>query len=308
VAIQVHEHGKEILQRPDQLLKDNPTFLFLLSTGAVLTTILGITGLVLRSKFRKALALRLPTLTHAVIICFLAPPMYLLVLQVAVWVMPRLPDFGFLKELSEQVKAVPPWLVLIGGAIFPGIGEEIFCRGFLGRGLVARWGIVLGTLFTAFIFGLIHIEPVMIVYATFIGIVLQLIYLMSKSLLSTMLLHALNNTIALLPSALAEDVVALNIVDQWEQNNGLPPFVLATSIAAVLTLLLLFYQTRVRWFRGDGQPWDPGYVTAEMPPARVNPIARADWPAWWGVLLALLAYAAWVVVMLGEFGVVRKFV
>jgi membrane protease YdiL (CAAX protease family) len=300
-AVKVFEHGKEGLQAANEMLKE-PAMLLLVGTGGVLGSILVITTLVLRTRFFRALAIRLPTLSHVLIICLLAPPLYLLVLQVAVLVTPFLPSLGLLDELGESIKGAPWPLVLVAGAIFPGISEEIFCRGFLGRGLVARWGVIIGTLLASIIFGLIHVEPVQAVYAAFI---LQFIYIASKSLLAPMLLHALNNSIAFLPTVFREDRPEIpNLLDGWEKDGGLPWAVLVTAIAVVASLLLLVWQSRVRWYRGDGALWNPGYVTAETPPARVQPRARSAWPRWWGVLLMLIAYAAFALVLLGELGAI----
>jgi len=285
--------GQQAIRQPGIVLS--------LGTFAVLVSILTITGLALRTRFRRALAVRLPTLTHVILVCLLAPPLYLLVLQVAVWAMTILPEIGILKDLEETVKNAPYALVLIGGAVMPGVSEEILCRGFLGRGLVARWGPVLGILFTSMLFGLIHIEPVQICYAAFIGVILHVVYLSSKSLLAPMLLHALNNAIAFSPTALKDSVPQLSeVMNRWEHEGAMPLVVLMPAVLAVATLLILFRQTQVRWYRDDGEPWDPGYVTAEMPPRRVNPRARAGSPKLWTVLLAALAYLTFVVVMLQQ--------
>lgn len=286
--------GQEFLQAPTVLLG--------LSSVSVLITVLAITAVALRTRFGRALALRLPTLTHVVLVCLLAPPLYLLVLQVAVWAMAIMPDFGILKELEESVKTAPYWLVLLAGAVLPGISEEILCRGFLGRGLVARWGPVVGVLFASIIFGLIHIEPVQICYAAFIGVILHVVYLSSKSLLAPMLLHALNNAIAFAPTALAEAAPQLSAtMDRWEKDGGMPLVALISAVATVATLLTLFSQTQVRWYRDDGSPWDPGYVTAEKPPSVIRAKARAAWPKWWAVLLAAVAYAAFLIVVVTQF-------
>ena len=53
-----------------------------------------------------------------------------------------------------------PWQfgVLVIG-LGPGLSEELWCRGFLGRGLVEHYGVILGVLLTSFLFGLIHGDP-----------------------------------------------------------------------------------------------------------------------------------------------------
>ncbi|MBX9623725.1 MAG: CPBP family intramembrane metalloprotease [Gemmataceae bacterium] len=83
--------------------------------------------------------------------------------------------------------------------ICPGVAEELWCRGFLGRGLVGRYGPWLGVLFTSMFFGLLHIYPPAYVLITAVmGAVLHFTYLMSRSLWVPILLHVLNNSLAAL--------------------------------------------------------------------------------------------------------------
>lgn len=293
--------GRAGLQRGTELVS-NPTVLLPVATVTVLASALGITIPLLRSRFRRALALRPCAPLHAVLVCLMAPPLYLLVLQIYGWVAPYVPNLELLEKLAEAVLKSPWWLVLIAGAVFPGISEELFCRGFLGRGLVARWGIVLGTLFASIFFGLLHIEPAQACYAAVIGIVLQFVYLTTKSLLAPMLLHLLNNSIAFLPSARKDWFPGVHeLLDGWEKTGGLPWPVLVSALAAVAVLLLLLYETRVRWHLPDGRVWSPGYVTAEMPPARLRAAARSAWPRWQTLVLAFAVYDAYAGVLIWQF-------
>jgi membrane protease YdiL (CAAX protease family) len=90
------------------------------------------------------------------------------------------------------------WLtILVLGCVLPAVGEELFFRGFLGRGLVGRYGQPLGVLLTSLAFGLFHLAPERIVAATILGISLHIVYLSAKSLYAPMILHGLNNFLAL---------------------------------------------------------------------------------------------------------------
>src|SRR5262245_32093485 len=57
IGIKVLESGQPGIRDATELLKD-PPLLLISGTGAVLVSVLAITGLVLRGKFRRALALR----------------------------------------------------------------------------------------------------------------------------------------------------------------------------------------------------------------------------------------------------------
>src|SRR5262249_26215498 len=122
-------------------------------------------------------------------------------------------DFG----LEEVMQMMGQWplaaRVLIIG-LGPGIGEELWCRGFLGRGLLGRYGLYGGILFTSFFFGLIHLHPTQGLMAMMMGICLHYIYVTSRSLLLPMLLHFLNNSL----SVLAPDIPTLRDLDKsWDQ-------------------------------------------------------------------------------------------
>src|SRR5207247_6579582 len=89
----------------------------------------------------------------------------------------------------------PLWFTLLVLAVGAAVNEELFCRGFLGRGLVGRYGVVLGVLITSAIFGLIHGNVPQGIWAFVLGCSLHLAYLATRSLWVPMLLHFLNNAV-----------------------------------------------------------------------------------------------------------------
>lgn len=83
----------------------------------------------------------------------------------------------------------------LGGCLLPAVGEEVMFRGFLGRGLLARYGLAGGTLLSA-MFSLMHADPVQALAVLVLGITLQGVYIATRSLFAPMLLHGLNNALA----------------------------------------------------------------------------------------------------------------
>jgi membrane protease YdiL (CAAX protease family) len=83
-------------------------------------------------------------------------------------------------------------------AVGPALGEELFCRGFLGRGLVARYGTVAGISLTSILFGVMHIIPAQAMYAGLLGILLHCLALSGRSLWLAMLAHFLNNALSVM--------------------------------------------------------------------------------------------------------------
>src|SRR5262249_11369913 len=144
----------------------------------------------------------------------------------------------------------------------PGLAEELWFRGFIGRGLVGRFGIAGGILLTALLFGLAHLEPRSVVSATVYGIFLHLAYLASRSLLVPIFLHLLNNTL----SILGMQIPALEGVDTPPEQ--IPWYVYAVAVLLVAAVAWAFWQSRARLVsRIDGDlPWCPDYPGVELPP------------------------------------------
>ncbi|WP_417848505.1 CPBP family intramembrane glutamic endopeptidase [Thalassoglobus sp.] len=83
-------------------------------------------------------------------------------------------------------------------AVVPGIGEEFLFRGIIGRGLVARWGLVAGIGLTSLLFASVHMYPPHVLAIVPMGIALHWTYLMTKSFWAPVLFHFLNNALATL--------------------------------------------------------------------------------------------------------------
>lgn len=101
--------------------------------------------------------------------------------------------------LGDLLRGFPWWFAVLAVGVCPGVAEELWCRGFLGRGLVARYGPWLGVLFTSVFFGLLHVYPFPYVFLTAVmGAGLHFTYLMSRSLWVPITIHLLNNSLAAL--------------------------------------------------------------------------------------------------------------
>ncbi|MFI3281077.1 MAG: type II CAAX endopeptidase family protein [Rikenellaceae bacterium] len=90
------------------------------------------------------------------------------------------------------------WPLLVAVVFGAPLLEEILCRGVIFESIRAKRGVVVAWLLSSLFFGLMHIDPAMVVNAFFMGLVLCYIYIRSGSLIAPMILHALNNAIAYL--------------------------------------------------------------------------------------------------------------
>ena len=94
-------------------------------------------------------------------------------------------------------------LLFIAVVILAPLGEEIVFRGFLQQILEKHWkDITQAILFTSLIFSLIHMNPYWFVQIYFLGVILGFLAWKTKSIIAPLILHSLNNSMALLLSSL----------------------------------------------------------------------------------------------------------
>jgi membrane protease YdiL (CAAX protease family) len=225
--------------------------------------------LVIGRDWRRQLALRRPSLSHALLALASFPSLVLLgnlaydVLRNRLHV-PSLSDYG-MSGMEEMVQVFSNWpaafAVLVIG-FGPGIGEELWCRGFLGRGLVGNYGVVFGVLASSFFFGLIHLDPCQGSMAVIMGLWLHFVYLTTRSLWLPMLLHTLNNSFAVIASRIPG-------LEKLDEPTSLPVLVLVTSALLLAAVAYALYQSRSR-LAAQGPDtlfiWRPAFDGVEYPP------------------------------------------
>lgn len=92
------------------------------------------------------------------------------------------------------------WSVATAVVLAPILEEWLF-RGIVQPPAVAKWGAFRGILVSAALFGVIHLMPMQVINAFFVGLVLGYLYYKTGSLVPVILLHALNNGVAMLQGA-----------------------------------------------------------------------------------------------------------
>src|SRR5262249_19123287 len=129
------------------------------------------------------------------------------------------------------------WFTLLVVAVGAAVNEELFCRGFLGNGLVGRYGVLVGVVITSVIFGVIHGNVPQGVWACMLGCFLHLAYLATRSLWVPMLLHFLNSAAATLVGA-----ALLGLDLQWYHLLAFA----ATVILVTIPSAWMLYRLRAR--------------------------------------------------------------
>ncbi len=78
------------------------------------------------------------------------------------------------------------------------LGEELLFRGFVYPGLRGRFGVIGAMLLTSVFFALFHVHPLLYAPMFIIGMVLVILYEYRGTLVPSILLHGLNNLLALM--------------------------------------------------------------------------------------------------------------
>ena len=112
-----------------------------------------------------------------------------------VTLLPDMPEF--LEQALESMVSGNVLINLLCVSVFAPFFEEWLCRGMVLRGLLARnvkpvWAI----LFSAFFFAFIHFNPWQAIPAFMLGCLFGYVYYKTRSLSLTMLMHCVNNTLA----------------------------------------------------------------------------------------------------------------
>lgn len=180
----------------------------------------------------------------------------------------RLFDTTNINTFMATLKDVPIPLLILAIAVCPALGEEIIFRGVIGRGLTARYGVVVGVLLTSCFFAFAHIHPAHSLAVLPLGIFLHVAYLATRSWIAPVLIHFLNNAVAVGMMQVADQLAGNQLADDAAQ----PAWVMVVTGLIALGTLVALWKSRVEYRDQIGHEWSPGYPTVEQPPERIAPV------------------------------------
>jgi membrane protease YdiL (CAAX protease family) len=260
--------------------------------------------------WRRTLALRGLNWTHAVCVLLLVPVLFVLYAPLD-WALklayraagvsdsalnPYAVYGDFVEFLGEMPMPLAALYVMVFFGALPGIGEELYFRGFVGRGLVAQRGVLLGVLLTSLLFGVMHLHPFQSVATAVVGIVMHVLFLWSRSLSASILYHVTHNCANAALMLVLESVPQESLPTLLAAPEPPWPLVVAAGLS-VATLGWFYHRTRVQWRLPDGALWWPGYFDTAMPPAELNARAVAGQSGKRPGIVAALAYAVFIAVL-----------
>ena len=131
-------------------------------------------------------------------------------------IMPEAP--AWFEDAMAKIMDAPVWITLISVSIFAPLFEEWLCRGLILRGLLQKTHPISAILVSAAFFAILHMNPWQALPAFILGIMFGYVYYRTGSLKLTMLMHCVNNTMAVVFSkipSLEEAESFAEILSPW---------------------------------------------------------------------------------------------
>ncbi|HBJ35149.1 MAG TPA: CPBP family intramembrane metalloprotease domain-containing protein [Planctomycetaceae bacterium] len=195
---------------------------------------------------RIGLRLRMPTwnvLLFSVVLGFALHPAYMLLTR---WVMVAYPisesAIASMRPLTDQMAATPWIYLVLLMAVVPAICEELAFRGFMFGGLLRDRQPFRAILVTAVLFGVSHGVLQQSISATVMGFLLGWIAWRTGSVVPTILIHTINNTLSVsLPNIAEIDIPAKSfILDTTGDQFAYQPMWCLMCITFSIAILVIF--------------------------------------------------------------------
>ena len=148
-------------------------------------------------------------------------------------------------------------LALIGIVILPPLVEEITFRGILLERFAVKWRVGVAVIVSAVFFGILHADPI---GAGMFGVVTGLLYLRTGSLWPGIIIHFVNNLVAVIAIRVAGSEAAT-------QTPTLSESLTSAGLFLVLSLPFLVWFIWTHWpARGSLTPYQRYEIQAGLPP------------------------------------------
>ena len=142
--------------------------------------------------------------------------------------MPPTPEW--FDDAMSQIMDAPIWITLISVSIFAPLFEEWLCRGIVLRGLLQKTSPTAAILVSAVFFAVLHMNPWQALAAFILGTLFGYVYYKTGSLKLTMLMHCVNNTMA----------VVLSKIPSIEEAEGFADIMSPWAYAGVTIACIAF--------------------------------------------------------------------
>jgi membrane protease YdiL (CAAX protease family) len=240
--------------------------------------------LIVGREWPRLLGWRRPSFLHLLLALLVLPGMMILpdkIVEFAKYVLPSWASWGYQKDVEDMVGLWPWWFGVLAVGLGAGVWEELWCRGFLGRGLVGRFGVFKGMLVTSLFFGAMHMEPVHALATAFMGFCLHFVYWTTRSIWLPMLMHTLNNSASVLLSLAqkAQEAGGESLADATKGDEHVGWLLYIATLLLAIAVGWALYKSRARAVSSrDGQLWQPAYPGVATPPKDSGMVVVTPWP------------------------------
>lgn len=142
---------------------------------------------------------------------------------------------------SQDLLGGGGWLLVSAVLIAP-LFEEVIFRGYIAGSLRSAYGGVVAWLLSSLLFGLMHMQPSVILTATCGGLVLGYFYLRYRSLVIVIMLHAMNNLTACFLKTIELDDVPMRVV-----LGGGDLYWAVFGVSVTISVVMLWRMTVQMW-------------------------------------------------------------
>ncbi|MCC6509614.1 MAG: CPBP family intramembrane metalloprotease [Pirellulaceae bacterium] len=154
-----------------------------------------------------------------------------------------------LETVARLINAQPLWAVLLVLAVLPAVCEELTYRGFIFGGLLRNNGVLRAVLMSSLFFGLAHSFLQQSIAATLMGVLLGVIAWRTGSVVCTMLIHVINNSLSVSLGWISDRQVALPEAAEWfisidqGQWHYQPAWITFSVVLSLAMLAILWRRT-----------------------------------------------------------------
>lgn len=139
--------------------------------------------------------------------------------------------------MNQMMEGSPLWVTLLSVSVFAPLFEEWLCRGLVLRGLLRKMSPAAAISISAAFFAVLHMNPWQALPAFCLGLLFGYVYYKTGSLKLTMLMHCVNNTLAVAISkvpAFKDAETFMDVMNPWAYAGVFVAFVLVTACALVI--------------------------------------------------------------------------
>lgn len=151
--------------------------------------------------------------------------------------LPPMPEW-LEKVMDQMLEGSPLWATLLSVSVFAPLFEEWLCRGMILRGLLTKMKPATAIVISAAFFAILHMNPWQAIPAFCLGLLFGFVYYKTGSLKLTMLMHCVNNTMAVVLSKipiLKEAETFMDVMNPWAYAGAY--ICLAVALASAIVIL-----------------------------------------------------------------------